>query len=70
MTSDKERILFEALQIIFKALIDNKRINFDKAFRIYQEINEIIKNICDHEWSPTEALNVPLHCLKCGVKGE
>ncbi len=38
------------------------------------ELKEKIKsmsiNYCDHRYSPTDALNVPLHCLDCGEKFE
>lgn len=34
------------------------------------KIQSMIDNFCEHYWSPTEALNIPLHCLKCGEKAE
>ncbi len=37
---------------------------------LMNKTQSMIDNYCEHEYSPTEALNVPLHCLKCGLKFE
>lgn len=37
---------------------------------LLSKIQSLIDNYCEHEWSPAEALNVPLHCMKCGLKVE
>lgn len=44
----------------------------DKIHRpLIDKIQSMIDNYCEHErLSPTEALNMPLHCLDCGEKFE
>lgn len=37
---------------------------------VYTKIQSMIANHCEHQYSPTEALNVPLHCMKCGENFE
>jgi len=40
---------------------------------LIEKLQSLIDNYCnqnEHRYSPTDALNVPLHCLDCGEKFE
>jgi len=40
-----------------------------KSFiELRDKIQSLIDNYCEHEWSSESMLEVPFHCLKCGVK--
>jgi len=32
------------------------------------KINSVLENYCEHECSPESMIDIPFHCLKCGIK--
>ncbi len=44
--------------------------DYPRYIALRNKIQSRIDNYCEHQYSPTEALNIPLHCLKCGMKFE
>jgi hypothetical protein len=50
--------------------VDTSLAQDDDTEGLMIKLQFLIDNYCEHEYSPTEMLNMPLHCLKCGVKFE
>ena len=61
----KEELLF-----IFEMLQKYQHGDLTRYSSLYTKLQSMIDNCCKHKWSTPDLLNIPFHCVKCGVKNE